>query len=229
MSDNSLDTATVTGNEGSTNASTTNTTSAAESKVFTQDEVNEIVQRRLTQVQKKFGEVDLDEYRELKDLKSKQEQANLLKREKFDEVLQQVKSVSDAQINKLKNELHAIKVDGSLISAASARKSVAPDKVAALLKNSVRLADDGSVEVLDDKGQARYNASTAAPLTVEDLVDEFLHANPFFVQAGPSGTGSQSNRQTLSDKGTLDISSLDMKNPDHRKVYAEYRKKVGIA
>lgn len=228
MSDNSLDTAAVNGNEGQTNAST-NTTSAAESKVFTQDEVNEIVQRRLTQVQKKFGEVDLDEYRELKELKNKQEQANLLKREKFDEVLQQVKSASDAQINKLKNELHAIKVDGSLISAASSKKSVAPDKVAALLKNSVRLADDGSVEVLDDKGQTRYNASTAAPLTVEDLVDEFLQANPFFVQAGPSGTGSQSNRQnTNSDIGVLDITKLDMTKPDDRKVYAEYRKKAGI-
>ena len=218
MSDNSLDTAAVTGNEGLTNASI-NTTSDGVAKTFTQDEVNEIVQRRLTQVQKKFGDVDLDEYRELKELKHKQEQANLLKREKFDEVLQQVKSASDAQINKLKNELHAIKVDGSLISAASSKKSVAPDKVAALLKNSVRLADDGSVEVLDDKGQPRYNANTAAPLTVEDLVDEFLQANPFFVQAGPSGTGSQSNRQKTSDIGNVDISSLDMKNPQHREIY----------
>jgi hypothetical protein len=227
MSDNTLVNDNAGSNEG-TAASTTNTTSEGVAKTFTQDEVNEIVQRRLTQVQKKFGEVDLDEYRELKELRNKQEQATLLKREKFDEVLQQVKSASDAQINKLKNELHAIKVDGSLISAASSKKSVAPDKVAALLKSSVRLADDGSVEVLDDKGQARYNPLTAAPLTVEELVDEFLHANPFFVQAGPSGTGSQSNRQTTSDKGTLDISSLDMKNPEHRKVYAEYRKKVGI-
>lgn len=222
MSDNTLVNEGVTSNEGTT-TSTTNTTSAAESKVFTQDEVNEIVQRRLAQVQKKFGEIDVDEYRQLKELKQKQERDQLLKREKFDEVLQQVKTASDAQIQKLKQELHAIKVDGSLISAASSRKSVAPDKVAALLKNSVKLADDGSVEVLDDKGQLRYNPLTAAPLTVEELVDEFLQANPFFVQAGPSGTGSQSNRQATPDLGNLDISSLDMKNPAHREIYKKAR------
>lgn len=227
MSDNTLVNEGVDSNEGTT-TSTTNTTSEGVAKTFTQEEVNEIVQRRLAQVQKKFGEVDLEEYRQLKELKTKQEQANLLKREKFDEVLQQVKSASDAQIQKLKQELHAIKVDGSLISAASAKKSVAPDKVAALLKSSVRLADDGSVEVLDDKGQARYNPLTAAPLTVEELVDEFLQANPFFVQAGPSGTGSQSNRQSSTDIGVLDITKLDMKKPEDRKIYAEYRKKAGI-
>ena len=67
-----------------------------------------------------------------------------------------------------------------------------------------------------------------APLAVDDLVREFLDSNPHFVSAAPATTNSQSNVGGRGNK-PLNVANLDMKNPEHRKVYAEYRKTRGIA
>jgi hypothetical protein len=54
---------------------------------------------------------------------------------------------------------------------------------------------------------------------VRDLVKEFLDTNPHFVQPTPSTTNSSHSIKTGSNK--VDISKLDMKNPEHRKIYAQ--------
>ena len=137
--------------------------------------------------------------------------------------MNQTKDHYSNQLSKLKQELETIKVDGAILSSASNLKVVAPDHVAKLLKGNVRLGEDGQVEVLDDKGQVRYNAATATPLTVDELVKEFVKTNPFYQAPGPAGSGSRSN-MNAERSGSVDISKLDMKNPEHRKIYAEYRK-----
>ena len=48
-----------------------------------------------------------------------------------------------------------------------------------------------------------------------------------FVDQGVRGAGSSSNTNTESPKN-VDVKSLDMKNPEHRKIYAEWRKSQGI-
>jgi hypothetical protein len=48
------------------------------------------------------------------------------------------------------------------------------------------------------------------------------------VSAAPATTNSQSNVGKGSNR-PLDITKLDMKNPEHRKVYAQYRKTSGLA
>jgi hypothetical protein len=63
---------------------------------------------------------------------------------------------------------------------------------------------------------------------VEDLVQDFLSANPHFVAATPATTMGRSNISNGSPQ-KVDISKLDLKNPEHRKVYAEYRKTAGLA
>lgn len=87
------------------------------------------------------------------------------------------------------------------------------------------MLDTGAVEVIDSKtGQTRY-ADTGEALSVDGLVSEFLKSNPHFVQAGPAGAGSTSN--TKVDLPTnVDVAKLDMNNPEHRKIYAEHRKKL---
>jgi N-methylhydantoinase B/oxoprolinase/acetone carboxylase alpha subunit len=60
------------------------------------------------------------------------------------------------------------------------------------------------------------------------LVTDFLKENPHFVQAAPAGSGARPSAQGKS-KAEIDVSKLDMKNPEHRKVYAEYRKTAGLA
>lgn len=210
------------------NTATTQTPVGNE-RTFTQAELDQIITKRLAQVEKKYQGVDLNEYQQLKQLKEQRDQEEAIKRQDFDKVLNQVKSVSEQKIAALTRELETIKIDGSLISEASARKAVAPDKVAALLRNNIKLTADGSVEIVDNKGQVRYNADKAQPLTVGELVDEFLKENPFFVAAAPAGTGTRTGTSNGAGIPKIDITQLDMKNPEHRKVYAEYRKASGIA
>ncbi len=59
-----------------------------------------------------------------------------------------------------------------------------------MLRNRVRLSDDGSVEVLDDSGAIRYN-DKGDPLSVDEAVGDFLTANPHFVRASAGGAGTQ--------------------------------------
>lgn len=196
---------------------------ASSVKTFTQDEVNKIITARLAKVENKYADIDVEEYKQFKTAKQKQEEDALIKRQEFDKVLNQTKDHYSNQLSKLKQELETIKVDGAILSSASNLKVVAPDHVAKLLKGNVRLGEDGQVEVLDDKGQVRYNAATATPLTVDELVKEFVKTNPFYQAPGPAGSGSRSN-MNAERSGSVDISKLDMKNPEHRKIYAEYRK-----
>ena len=198
-------------------------------RTFTQYELDAIVTKRLSQVEKKYSGVNVDEYNQLKEIKAQREQEEAIKRQDFDRVLNDVKAVSESKISALTRELESIKIDGSLINEASARKAVAPDKVAALLRNSIKLNADGAVEIVDDKGKTRYNAERAQLLTVGELVDEFLNSNPYFVAASPAGTGTRTGAGNNAGIPKVDISSLDMKNPEHRKIYAEYRKTAGIS
>lgn len=215
---------------GSQDQQTTNnqTPSPAVDKVFTQDEVNAIVTKRLAQLEKKYSGINVDEYTQLKSLKEQQEQEAAIKRQEFDKVLGQVKTAAEQKVQALQRELETIKIDGNLIAEASSRKAVAPDKVAALLRSQLKLTTEGQVEVLDSNGQVRYNADKATPLSIGDLVDEFLKENPYFVSANPAGSGSRNSGQEVGAK-PIDLNTLDMQKPEHRKLYAEYRKKAGIA
>ncbi len=217
----------VNGNHDSTTA--LNTAPVSNDKTFTQAELDQIITKRLAQVEKKYSGIDLNEYQTLKQIKEQRDQDEAIKRQDFDKVLTQVKTASEQKISALTRELESIKIDGSLISEASTRKAVAPDKVAQLLRNNIKLTAEGTVEIVDSKGQIRYNAEKAQPLTVGELVDEFLKENPFFVAATPAGTGTRTGASSSAGIPKVDISQLDMKNPEHRKVYAEYRKQAGIA
>jgi len=192
-------------------------------KMFSQEELDNILQKRLSQATKKYSDIDIDEYKELKSLKQQIEEEQLIKRNEFDKVLQKTKQQSAKEVNQLRSELEKIKVDGALISASSNQKAVSPEHVATLLRNNVRLADDGSVTVIDTAGNARFNEA-GEPFTVDTLVDEFLTANSYFKVAGPSGAGSISNTDTRSNT-EFDLAKLDMHNPDHRAKYKELRKK----
>lgn len=165
-----------------------------DSKTFTQDDLERIVEQRLMRERKKYEKklegVDIDEARRLLQEKEQAEIERQKEKGEFEKVLQQLAEKKDNEISQYKTRLQEIQVDGALINAASQNGAVSPDQVVALLKNQTRLADDGSVEILDKDGTVRYNDS-GTPLQVNDLVSEFLTANPHFVKASPSGTGSK--------------------------------------
>ena len=115
-----------------------------------------------------------------------------------------------------------------MLNAAAKYRAVNPDQVRSLLQPSLRLNTEGDVEIVDAKGSVRYTDS-GAPLAVDDLVREFLDSNPHFVSAAPATTNTQSNVGSRGQNNKVDITKLDMKNPEHRKIYADYRKTSGIA
>lgn len=163
-------------------------------KTFSQDELDAIVEQRLMRERKKYEKklegVDLDEARRLLEEKQQAEIERQKEKGEFEKVLQQLAEKKDSEISQYKTKLQEIQVDGALINAASQNNAVSPDQVVALLKNKTRLGDDGSVEILDKDGSVRYNDS-GTPMSVNELVSEFLTANPHFVKASPSGTGSK--------------------------------------
>ena len=92
-----------------------------------------------------------------------------------------------------------------------------------MLKTNIQLNESGNVEILDKNGVPRYNKAGEL-LTTDELVQEFLTQNPHFVSATPSGSGSVSNVDRQELNKPLNLSELNMNNPEDRKKYAEYRK-----
>lgn len=204
-----------------TGVAETGTEAQVEEKVFTQQQLNDIVAKRVAQVTSKYSEVDTTELAELRQFKESMEEEQLIKKQDFDGVLKKTKDKYGAEISALRTELERIKVDGALIDAASQAKALAPQQVAKLLKDAVRLQADGTINIVDDSGNPRYT-DEGDPLSVQGLVDEFLASNTYFRAAGPSGTGSTSNTGE-SKSVDLDLSNLDMTNPEHREMYKKLR------
>jgi hypothetical protein len=163
-------------------------------KMFTQSDVERLIEQRLGRERKKYEKqldgIDLNEAKQLLQEKEAAEIERAKEKGEFEKVLQQLAEKKDQQINQLNAKLHEIQVDGSLLKAASAYNAVSPDQVVQLVKNQVRLADDGSVEVLDTTGTVRYT-DNGTPMGVDEMVSEFLTANPHFVRATAGGTGSK--------------------------------------
>jgi len=190
-------------------------------KTFTQEEVNLLVGKRVAAVNKKFENVNLEEYNALKSLKEQVEEEKLIKKEDFNGVLKKQQEKSNSEITRLRSELEKIKIDGALIDAASKAKSVAPDHVAQLLRSNIQLSDDGSVIVTDSEGKQRYT-DNADPMSVNQLVEEFLSSNQYFKSAGPSGAGSTGNTHNA-DQQSFDLAQLDMNKPEHREIYKKMK------
>lgn len=207
----------------------TETTQAT--KTFTQDEVNAMMAKTKSQLEKKFSSRyedlgDPDELREIVQQHRKSKEDYQLKRGEFEKVLQEKLAARDAEISKRDKIIEEFRLNTPILDAAARFRAVAPEQVKALVRNNLRLNADGEPEVVDREGKVRYDDS-GRPLSVDSFVQEFLQQNPHFVQPTPSTTATRSNLGSAKGE-KLDIAKLDMKNPEHRKVYAEYRKSAGI-
>jgi hypothetical protein len=205
---------------------------AQAAKTFTQDEVNAILARTKTQLEKKYASKyedlgDPDELRSIKTDWEKKQQEQQIKRGEFEKTLQEMAAKKDAEIQKRDSVIKEYKVNVPILSAAAKFNAVNAEQVKSLLAQSVRLNSDGEVEVVDEKGSVRYN-DKGQPILVEELVRGFLDSNPHFKMASPSTTNTRSNISSGSAE-KLDISKLDMRNPEHRKIYSQHRKSLGLA
>jgi len=204
----------------------------AETKMFTQEDIDKIVRDRLDRerkrFEKKFEGVDVDAYRQLMEQQEAEQVEQQKQRGEFEKVLKSTVDKKDAAIQDLQSQLTQIKVDGSLLNSASARRAVNPQQVSELLRGKVRLGDTGDAEVLDSNGAVRYNEE-GLPMSVDQLVEEFLTTNSHFVAAGPTGSGTKPNTSDAGSKiGNIDPENLNMNSPEDRKIYREYMKQRGI-
>jgi len=212
MSDNTL-----------ANADTGSEENNQATKTYTQQEVDDMMARTKGAIQKKYEKLfnelgDPDELRQIKQTYEKQKLDEQKKRGEFDSILQDLAKKKDEEIRKRDEIIRNYTVDVPLVTAAAQFRAVNADQVKALLKPQVRLNESGDVEVLDQKGTVRYN-DQGQPFGVTDLVKEFLDTNPHFVSAGASTTNSRSNVGQGPSK--LDFTKLDMKNPEHRKMFRD--------
>jgi hypothetical protein len=218
MSDNTLV------NDTATDATGETENQAQATKTYTEKEVNDMMARMKGSLEKKLLKPyedlgDPSELRALREEATKRQQEQQLKRGEFEKTLQELAAKKDSEIQKRDQIIKDYRVNTPLLSAAAQFRAVAPEQVKALLASNVRLNQEGEVEVIDSKGSVRYSDG-GNPLGVEDLVREFLDSNPHFVAATPATVNTKSSH-TTSNINSIDISKLDMKKPEHRKLYAE--------
>lgn len=212
--------------EAMENTDTLDQSQANTGKTYSQEEFDKHMAGMRKSIEAKFEKqfADLGDIGELRKLKTQAEaakEAEALKRGEFEQILKEKLSVKDAEIQKRDTVIKEYRVDTPLLNAAAKYRSVNPDQVKALLKNSVRLNDDGEVEIVGKNNQVRYTDS-GTPYSVDDLVKEFLDTNPHFCLPGPSSTNTKNS--VVSDKGVFDVTRLDMSNPADRAKYAEWKR-----
>ena len=224
-------TATAAQDQVSNTNTTQDTADNQPAKVYTQAELDavaaEVRRKAEAKLSKKFEGIDVEHYKSLTAKEESEKISKAQEKSEFEKLLKENAEKFNSKITTLTSELTKIKVDGALINAASTKRAVNPDQVARLVRDHVRMSETGEVEIIDPKtGQTRYTDNGDA-LTVDGLVSEFLQTNPHFVSAGQPGGGSTSNTGT---KGVqkVDVNSLDMNNPEHRKIYAAHRKTMGL-
>ena len=201
-------------------------TETVNTHTFSEEDVTNIVKQRLAKerasIFKKLDVDDLDTAINAVKTQKEAEEKSKIQKGEFEKLLKEKSEEYGKKIGNLESELRDIKINKALLSSASKNRAINPDQVVELLKPTLRLNETGSVEVLDKNGIARYNGKGEA-LTTDELVQEFLTQNPHFVSATPSGSGSVSNVDRTELRKPLNLSDLNMNDPEDRKAYAKYR------
>jgi hypothetical protein len=197
---------------------------------LTQDEVNRVVQQRLErerqQFQKQLKDLGFDQG--LDGLKNTLEQQKEAERQKLEEAKQyktlyeQVRAEKDQELQRKEQELQSIRtqhqnerVNSTLTAAAS--KAINPGQVVALVKDRVKVSDDGTMYVVDDMGN-RMTDGVGNMLTPRQYVETFLEQNPHFKPAS-SGRGGNSNPPGGNNPPSNPGGEVDLERANNDPVY----------
>jgi len=203
----------------------------AQEKFYSQKEFDDAMAKTRAAVERKavkaYAELGSpDELRALKEqFENKQFEEHKGKGD-FEQILKEMASKKDAEIAKRDSIIAQYRVDSPLVETAAKYRAVAPEQVKALLRNQIKMTPDGEVEVVDTNGMTRYKDNGDA-WGVEDLVKNFLDANPHFVAAGPATTQTRNSIGSGTGSQQIDVTKLDMSKPADRKVYAQWKSNQG--
>lgn len=208
------------------------TTNQEATKTYTQDEFDKHMAGMKNSITRKFEKQiselgDLDELKTIRANAEKQKQEEAIKRGEFEKILQDMAAKKDQEIQAKNKVIEEYTVNTPLLNAAATYKAVNPQQVVQLIRNQVRLGENGKAEVVDGNGTVRYD-DKGNPLNVDVLVQEFLSANPHFVAAASSTSASKTSATPATNLQDFDLGSLDLTRPDHRKLYAQAKAK-GLA
>ena len=127
---------------------TSTETNSQVSKTFTQDELNAILAKTKSQLEKKLTSkyADLGEPDELRDIVTnyrKQQQDLDLKKGNFEKIVSELNAKTAAEIAKRDSIIREFKLEQPLMNYAAQYRSVNPEQVKQLLRNNLRLNEDG--------------------------------------------------------------------------------------
>lgn len=200
----------------------------ASTKTYSQKEVDDMMARMRGSMEKKFARTfeelgDIDELRQLKSESEKRKQEQAIKRGEFEKTLQELAAKKDAEIQKRDSIIQDYRLNMPLLNAAAKYKAVNPEQVQTLLRNNIRLNEEGEAEVIDSTGAVRYKDSGSL-LSVEEYVEEWLQKNPHFM--GPSASTTNSKTNIVAEaNGKIDLKNLDLSRPQDRQLYKEAKAK----
>ena len=197
-----------------------------EAKTFTQEELDRIVADRVARTKRQYDKrldgLDLDKAKELLQREADAEVEKQKERGEWEEILKTTAQKKDQQIAELKKTLEIREIDGALLTAASRHNAVSSEQVVQLTRSAVRLSQDGKAEVVDANGTPRYNDS-GDPLSVDELVGDFLATNPHFVKASAGGAGSQGAVGGGSTSKPLTSSDMLAMGEEGQRLYRELK------
>lgn len=211
-----------------TNGVTDTTENQAGAKTYTQEEFDRHMAGLRKSIEAGFRKqiAELGDLEELKQIRQQAEQLKTeaaVKRGDVENLLKDLAAKKDAEIQAKNRIIEEYTVNTPLLNAAAQYRAVNPQQVVKLLREHVRLGDEGRAEVIDERGMVRYDA-TGTQMKPEDFVKEWLDQNPHFVSAAPATTQTKSSN-SASTVEDFDLSKLDLSRPDHREIYRKARNK----
>lgn len=198
-------------------------------KTYSQEEFDKHMAGMKNSLQRKFEKQlqdlgDLDELKQLRETAEKQKQEEAIKRGEFEKILQDMAAKKDAEIAEKNKIIEEYTVNAPLLNAAAKYKAVNPEQVVQLIRNNVRLGENGGAEVVDANGTVRYD-DAGKPISVEEYVQDFLTGNPHFVAAAASTTHTKSNATPGVTLDDFSLENLDLSRPQDREIYRKAKAK----
>lgn len=217
----------ITENAGITDSSETTENQAAV-KTYTQEEFDKHMAGMRKSIESKFSKQfeELGDINELKQIRQQAEEVKrqeAIKRGEFENILKDLAAKKDEEIRAKNRIIEEYTVNTPLLNAASQYRAVNPQQVVKLLRDNVRLGDNGRAEVLDENGSIMYDSS-GNPVAPETYVKSWLDQNPHFVAAAPSTSATKSS-SVSGNMDNFDLANLDLSRPDHRELYKQAKAK----
>jgi len=176
--------------------------------------------RELQEKLKTFDGIDLDEIRELKSRAQQAEEERLKKEGEFEELLKRRQSEWGKRMQQLEEQAkqweqkyRQVAIDERLVAAFAKAGAVAPDEAAALTRALVDLDDEG-VYVKGEAGSPLV--ADGKRLDLEAFASQWLEQRPHHRKAGPQGSGSPGGSRGGVGERTITRAEFEAMAPDQK-------------